>query len=50
MFQLKVGYQKSVEPYFVRIKIEKIQIDKKLDSGAGRSIIPFKLYKKYWSE
>lgn len=23
MFQLKVGYQKSVEQYFVKIKIEK---------------------------
>jgi len=49
-FQLKVGYQNSVKPYFVKIKIEKIQIDMELDSGAGRSIIPFKLYKKYWSE
>ncbi|CAI6359297.1 unnamed protein product [Macrosiphum euphorbiae] len=50
MFQLKVGYQKSVEPYFVKIKIEEIYIDMELDSGAGRSIIPFKLYKKYWSK
>jgi hypothetical protein len=48
MFQLKIGYQKNVEPYFIKIKIEKIQIDIELDSGVGRSIIPFKLYKKYW--
>jgi len=50
MFQLKVGYQKSVEPFFVKIKIEKILIDMELGSGAGRSIIPFKFYKKYWSK
>jgi len=31
MFQLKVGYQESVKPYFVKIKIEKIQIDMELN-------------------
>jgi len=30
--------------------LKKIQLDTELDSGVGRSIIPFKLYKKYWSE